>query len=645
MFFNYKDLTTQQMINIIDDIKTQEKHHNDQLANLDNEQLNYQTFFQKSIDLDAENVYKSTILEMDSFHPSKEIRDKTTDLSTAYQKFSIDQSMRKDVYSKFKYYYDNVFPEEKAKFILSPEQIRYVEKCKLGYEMSGLSLPDDKYKQFKTIKQQLSENSNNFSKNLAEENSKFKYPKDRLSSMPEYWLKNKTVDDDSMITLTLKYPDYVPLMEYCADREIRKDIAFYYGTRCNESNTPLIKQNLALRKELASLYDMNYVDFKLQDRMAKKLSNVSGFLNSIKQKINPVLSTDLKALEELAGHKMEPYDISYYSRIYKEQELDLKMDDLKQLFSTSTVIDGTMKIYQQLLNLEFEDITPSVKHTLWHDEVNVYSVKDSGSTIGHFYLDLYPREGKYGHAAVFPFVRRSVTTDTTILPLAVMACNFDTSGTLTFNEVETFFHEFGHVMHNMCTKATISSFAGTSVERDFVETPSQFFENWCYYYESLKYLAPTIDTLTCTKLQKMKNLLNGYHYSRQLVFAISDIALHTKYDGSVELNKFYRDIHNDIMGYYPMEGTNMLASFGHIMDGYDSGYYGYLWSEVYSVLLLEQFTSKQDMMDTELGNKLKETILAPGGTQESSLSMEQFLDRPLNFETDINIFIKAITMC
>ncbi len=655
LFFDYKNLTVALCTSIIHNIMTLEKAHNDQLAKLDlnMSKVNYNSFFQSSLDLDASNAKDLTILNMDSYHPDKEIRDTINDLSTEYDKFSIEQSMRKDVYNVFEYYWKNVFPTEKKH--LSSEQIFYVNKCKLGYDMSGLSLDDEPYKLFKEYSTQLSANSNKFAKNIADVNTTFQYKKSDLetANMPAAWLDGKIPDSDGNIQLTLKYPDYVPIMEYCSDRSIRKAIATSYNSRCMETNTPLLKSNLQLRNKLAALYGKSYVDYKLQNRMAKNLATVENFLGQIQAQIQPLLKSELAELEQFAGHKLEPYDISYYSRLYKENKLNLKMNDLKQLFKTDTVIQGTMDIYQQLLGLKFNEITDSVKEKLWHEEVRAFEVCEitqtdqttqTYTTIGYFFLDLHPREGKYSHAAVFPFIRRHVSDALTNLPFAVMACNFDkSSGTLDFKEVETFFHEFGHVMHNMCTKATISSLAGTSVERDFVETPSQFFENWCYDYEPLLILAPDIDRETVTKLQQMKKLLNGYHYSRQLVFALTDIKLHSAKEeitSDTDLVEIYNKVHTDTMGFEPIPGTNMLASFGHIMGGYDSGYYGYMWSEVYSELLLTKFNNK--MLDPLMGARLKEHILAPGGTQDSSKSMEDFMETKLDMKSDIKLFIQQI---
>jgi len=642
--FNYSVLTTATIEQIFNSYKTKYIKFNDIIASLVNElNLSYKNVVQPMIDLNDRYTFELTILNMDNFHPNEEIRKKVNEINKDMCDLYVEQSLRKDVYQTFNNYYNNNYKVEYEQ--LNSHQVKFVEKIKLDYIINGLELDDEKYNQFKEYKKQMLKNSNDFSFNIAEIKTSYTYHIDNFKSMPKYWLDAKSINNE-YITVTLKYPDYIPIMEYCENRDIKKEMMLGYLNRAKDINSKLLNDNLLLRTRLSSLFNMSYVDYKLQDRMAKDEKTLYNFLNLIKENIQPHLHNDLQKLNKFAkengfiGETLEQYDMSYYSRLYKEHKLSLNMEELKKLFKTSTVIKGTMKIYQTLLNLTFVNITDSYKYTFWHESVQLFEVIDNltNKPIGYFYLDLYPRDGKYSHAAVFPFVKRSKT----ILPVVTMACNFDSSGTLSFDDVETFFHEFGHVMHNICTESIIPELSGTSVERDFVETPSQFFENWCYDYESLQILAPGVDKEIVNKLNQMKTMLNGIHYSRQLVYALVDVKLHNNYNGEnyEYVKNIFDETHTEIMSYPPLKDTNTLTSFGHIMGGYDAGYYGYMWSEVYAKLLHNEF--KNHMLDPEYGLKLRKCILAPGGTQDSNISMEQFLNRKLDFNDVVDVFIQSI---
>jgi len=253
--------------------------------------------------------------------------------------------------------------------------------------------------------------------------------------------------------------------------------------------------------------------------------------------------------------------------------------------------------------------------------------------LGYFYLDLYPREGKYGHAACFPFITKSNVSK----PVATMACNFG-KGELTFEEVETFFHEFGHVMHHLSSKSKIKSTASFSCERDFVETPSQMFEEWCYCEEPLKMMSVGLPIEMIDKLNLSRKLLQGYHYARQLMFGIFDMTVHSKeYLNYLNPTQLFAKIQKSVLEMDHIDGTSEPASFGHLMGGYDAGYYGYAWSLVYAKDLFGKFKTF-GLLNPELGIKLRDQVLAQGSIRKSMDSIREFLDREPSDEE----FIKSI---
>jgi Zn-dependent oligopeptidase len=574
---------------------------------------------------------------MKDFSTDEKIRELCSDLDTEIDKWSIEQSMRKDLYLKHKYYWDNQYQIEKDKMTL--EQQSYLTDVMNGYKIAGMELPDDKFEELKEIKKTISELCSQFSLNLGNENYQENISQDLFTGLPEKFIHER-LNEDQTIRITLKYPDVVPIMEYANDRDLRKKISVLFKSRCMEENTQLVEKVLELRVKIAELFGFeNYSDYKLQQSMAESTSNVNSFLDTLLEQVKPLLHNDLKYLSELAKadgvDKLEPWDISYYSRIFVEKTCDFDKEKLKQYFPVNKVVSGALEIYQKLLGYTFENITNN-HAPFWHESVELYQVLDSqtSSVIGYFYLDLYPREGKYSHAACFPFITKSEN----VLPVATMGCNFN-KGNLTFDEVETFFHEFGHVMHHLSSESTIKSTAGFSCEHDFVETPSQMFEEWCYAKETLQMMSENLPDELVDKLNNSRKLLQGYHYARQLLFGHYDMFVHSsKYQKSgLKPKQIFDKLHQEILELDPVSNTSEPANFGHLMGGYDAGYYGYAWSLVYAKDLFSMFKNGK-YLDSNLGMRLRKEVLAKGSIRKSMDSIKIFLARdPSNKE-----FIESI---
>jgi len=319
---------------------------------------------------------------------------------------------------------------------------------------------------------------------------------------------------------------------------------------------------------------------------------------------------------------------------------------IKEYFPAEKVLSSTFEIYQELLAVRFQQV-----HSVhvWHPEVQSYEVydRDSNELIGHFYMDLYPRDGKYTHAAAFPLQPGCLNKDgSRQLPTSAMVCNFakpqpDSPSLLRHEEVETFFHEFGHIMHGICAKAKYARFAGTSTERDFVECPSQMLENWCWKKDILRRISKhyqTGETLPDDLMDKMiaaKNVNSGLLNLRQVFYGVFDQTIHTQ--EKVDLATLYNKLKTEITLTEAQAGTNGAASFGHLVGGYDASYYGYLWSQVFSADLFEQF-NKKGVMDPALGKLYREKILQPGGGRDADLILRDFLGR----DPVIEPFLKSI---
>ena len=621
VILNYNNLTTSLYDSIKEKYITNANNLNNLILNLNINDLSWNNLIQPTIDLDNKFIDKA-YFEMKCFAIDENIREYASDISTEIDQFAIDNGMRKDIYNVFKHYYDNQYQIEKNK--LTPEQQSYMEDVMLGYKTLGLDLPNEKYEKVKELKKEISELTSDYELNLDNYDKEFTFELNDVDGLPESFIEKHTINNK--LVVNLKYPDYNPMMEYCKNRDIRKQLSYEYKRRAYDTNVEIAEKVFKLRQEQAKLFGFeHHSNYKLQDSMAGSTENVNKFLNNVKSKLEKLLERDLNILRELAKkdeiNKLESWDVAYYSRVYTEQESKLNKEDLKKYFPVERTVNNVFSIYQKLLGYTFKQ-TSKYDNTLWHPEVSVYEVYDESSIIGYFYLDLFPREGKYGHAAVFPFISKSDIT----LPVAVMACNF-AKDFMNFDELETFFHEFGHVMHHLSSKSTISDTAGFACEGDFVETPSQMFEEWCYVPTTLKMISPEIDDAIIYKINIQRKLLQGYQYTRQLLFATMDMHLHSNnYQG----NSFnvVKDFTKDLLGFDVMENTNEISSFGHLMNGYDAGYYGYMWSQAYAKDLFSAFKGRE--IDHELGKKFKEMVLSQGSIRPSMESVKEFLGREPN---------------
>jgi len=324
-------------------------------------------------------------------------------------------------------------------------------------------------------------------------------------------------------------------------------------------------------------------------------------------------------------------------------------EEIKDYFPTDLVVTETLNIYQEILGLKFHLLSKEESH-VWFDEVSQYSVFDQATNqfIGHFYLDLYPRDGKYGHAACFSLQRGCLGEDGKIQhPASAMVCNFtkaspEKPALLRHSEFITFFHEFGHVMHGICAQVKYSRFAGTSTERDFVECPSQMLENWCWEKVILQRVTSHYKDGTKLPEEIIQRMLAAKHANsgllnlRQVFFGILDQTIH-KTKGKLNTEELYGRLKKEITLVDHTPGTNPIGNFGHFMGGYDASYYGYLWSEVYSADLFSVF-EEHGILNKEIGDRYRNLILRPGGSDDAMKYLIAFLGR----EPNQNAFLKSI---
>jgi len=531
------------------------------------------------------------------------------------------------------------------------------------FERNGLKLESEKKKRVKLITQQISEHSITFQQNLNEDTTEMRFTKMELDGLSEDFIESLSKVDDKYI-VNLKYPVLFPILEKCKVESTRKAMDVLNSKKCMNENTHLLEEILKLRQEHAELFGYkNHAEYMLKIRMAKTSEKVFEFLNDLCKKLEKTAQLQVKKMLELKkaeqGEKFDSnlnsWDWRYYDAKYLEENFQLDHEKIKEYFPMEKVTKGLLEIYQQVLGLRFVKLTNDKKH-VWHTDVDQYEVYDEKSEklLGHFYLDLFPRDGKYGHAAEFGLQKRHwySGTSTWQLPAAAMVANFpkptsdkNKPALFKFSDVETFFHEFGHVMHEICTTSKYHYFSGTSVETDFVEAPSQMLENWCYDSEVLKkisghYKDPENNPLPeeiRRRLIESKHANEAFKLRRQLHFSLFDMQVHTTQWNANTMNLWHQSMKEIALTEAPKD-TNGAASFAHIAGGYSAGYYSYLWSKVFSSDMFLKFQEKNDALNKEIGLRYRDQILAPGGTQDSEISLLNFLGRPPNNDA----FLKEI---
>lgn len=577
----------------------------------------------------------------------KQFRDAANDLQMQISQYMVDVATRRDVYKAIREYTDTN-PR------LDPVQAKLVKEMLIGFKNSGMDLNDADLEKFKALNKEKAEYIIKFDKNIQEYKDPLAVTQEQLRGLGEDYIQKLSKTDDGKYLVTLDYPDYVPFMQNADDEQARKELEFKFNRRGGQENVGLLEKTLTLRREIARLLGYkNHAELRLEDRMAKNPKTVMAFLKDLQKKLKPLGKKEDKEMIAYKNSKtgknsrtLYSWESGYWSNKFRKENLELDSEKIKEYFPSQVVIDGMLDLFGGVFGITFEPVDIPV----WHPDVKAFKIKDkaSGELVAYFYMDLYPREGKYKHAACFGLVEGEEKQDGTYqIPFVAIVANLnkpsgDTPSLLKHSEVETLFHEFGHVLHNALTKAKYSAFSGTSVSWDFVEAPSQMLERWAWDPQVLKKISKhykTGEALPDDLIKRMiaaKNFGAGGMYLRQDFFAQYDMTLHTA-DTTPDTTKLYFELTKKIRGLPLTKGTIPQASFGHIMGGYDAGYYGYLWSEVIAEDFFGEF-KKNGIFNPETGLKFRREILEKGGTLDEEKMVENFLGRP----ADNKPFLKSI---
>lgn len=582
------------------------------------------------------NRVASILFNLNSAETSTEIQQIAQQVSPWLSEFSNDLILNETLFARVKSVY-----ETKDSLALSTEQTKLLEESYANFSRNGANLPKDKQEQLRAIDQELAKLSLQFGEHVLAETNHFQLTvleESKLEGLPDdaketaaQLAKEKGLEG---FLFTLHYPSYLPFMKYVKDRDLRKEMALAFGRKGfqdNANNNEAIVLEVAnLRFKRAQLLGYEtHAHFVLEQRMAKTPTQVNNFLEDLLNKAKPAATKEFEELSNFAKEQdqidqLQKWDAAYYAEKLKQKKFDLNEEELKPYFELSNVIKGVFTIAGKLFDLKFEEVDDI---DVYHEEVKTYRVTNTeGNFIAVFYADFHPRPGKRDGAWMTVYKNQQITAGENSRPHISIVCNFTRPtatkpSLLTFNEVTTLFHEFGHALHGMLANTTYASLSGTSVYWDFVELPSQLLENWCYEEEALALFAKhyqTGEVIPMHLVEKIKassNFQEGMQTLRQLSFGRLDMAWHGIDPTSItdvkshEINafkgtKFYPDVSENCMS----------TAFSHIFQGgYSSGYYSYKWAEVLDADAFAYFKEK-GIFNKEVAASFKATVLSQGGT-------------------------------
>ena len=574
----------------------------------------------------------------------KAMRDKALETSKKILAWYVAAGFREDVYKTVAAYAETSPDLQGEDAMLFKETLR-------DYRRNGMALPKDQRGQLQALKTALNNMGLEFASNITDAKAIIEFTAEELNGLPEDFLNNKELKTEQgtyRVKANVTW-QYLAVMQDASNEETRKKLLTARSNRAKEKNIPLFTKMLKTRAEIAKLlgYD-NWADYRIEPKMAKTAKTAFEFEQHLVEGLEPKFQAEMTLLQEMKAEEtgdpdavINLWDIRYYKNKLKKTRYQVDTDKLKVYFELDSVLNGMFSIFEEIFHLKIEAVEPGYK---WVDDLRLYAVTDvdTGEPLGLIYMDLFPRDDKYGHFAQF-----GVTTGKLLdsglyqRPVVALICNFppateDKPSLLKHSDVETLFHEFGHALHSVLTQTKYATFSGTSVPRDFVEAPSQMLENWVWDKSVLDRFAvdyrdpnKKIPADTLDKMEQARLATIGTWYRRQLSFGMLDLKLHISTD--VKDFENFVEVSNDIMTdvyLAPLKDTAFVASFGHLGGGYDAGYYGYAWAEAISADMASVFKkSPGGLMDKEVGKRLRDEIYAKGGSREIDDSIFAFLGR------------------
>ncbi len=588
----------------------------------------------------------SIFFNLNSAETNEEIQKIAQEVSPWLSEFRNDITLNEALFKRVKTVFD-----DKENLVLTPEQEMLLEKQYKSFSRNGANLKEADKSKLREIDAKLSKLSLQFGENVLAETNAFELhltDDKRLSGLPESVKEAarevaKSKEKTGYI-FTLDYPSYIPFLTYADDRELRKKMAIAAGKKAFQenkfNNEKIVLEIVNLRQQRANLLGYKtHAHFVLEERMAETPEKVIEFSNDLLEKAKPAAIKEFKNLSNYAKKldgitQLQKWDGAYYSEKLKKELFNLDQEILKPYFQLENVIDGVFEIANRLFGLKFEEVNDIEKY---HEDVKTYNVKDlDGTFIAVFYADYHPRKGKRNGAWMTSYKPQQIKDDINERPHVSIVCNFTKPtatkpSLLTFNEVTTLFHEFGHALHGMLANTTYNSLSGTSVSWDFVELPSQVLENWCYEKEALELFAKHYETgevipmKYVEKIKESASFHEGMQTLRQLSFGLLDMKWHSENPSEIKSIKvFEKEAFAETKLYPDVDENAMSTAFSHIFQGgYSAGYYSYKWAEVLDADAFEYFLEK-GIFDKEVASQFKDNILSKGGTEKPMTLYKRF---------------------
>ena len=579
----------------------------------------------------------SIFFNLNSAETNDEIQQIAQDISPLLSEFGNDVRLNEKLFQRIKMVY-----AQKDALDLNPEEAYLLEKKYKGFSRNGANLNEEDKEKLRAIDKDLARLSLQFGQNVLAETNNYELlitNEEDLKGLPDYAIDQAKADAEAKNKegwiFTLQAPSFIPFMQYAENRTLREELfrasgrkAFQNNEYNNEEN---IKQIAKLRFDRANLLGYaTHADYVLEERMAKNPQTVIDFLNDLLVKAKPFAEKEIKELAAFAKETdeietLQRWDHAFYAEKLKQEKFNLSEEELKPYFQLENVIQGAFDVATKLFGITFKEINTIDKY---HEEVTTYEVNDKeGNFLSLLYADFFPRPGKRPGAWMTSFREASNVKGNSVRPHVSIVCNFtkptkNKPSLLTFQEVTTLFHEFGHALHGMLPNTTFESLAGTNVFWDFVELPSQFYENFCYEPEALALFAKHYETgeiIPQELVQKVRNAssyMDGYQTVRQISFGLLDMAYHANNPTDIiDLEQFEQNVFTATELYPVVEKNMMSTSFSHIFQGgYSSGYYSYKWAEVLDADAFA-FFQETGIFNPETAQKFY-TLLSSGGTKD-----------------------------